>query len=98
MYGFVSKQIEYSIEKKIKVFKKICKLNKVSQISRLKLSLSSLTLWLLVKLNQGLPFDNRGETKQIVVFEKKGGENYLLIISKFYLRIKLKVTERNKVF
>ena len=97
MYGFVSKQIEYSIEKKIKVLKKICKLNKVSQISRLKLSLSSLTLWLLVKLNQGLPFDNRGETKQIVVFEKKGGKNFL-IISKFYLRIKLKVTERNKVF
>ena len=38
-----------------------------------------------MKLNQGLPFDNRGETKQIVVFEKKGGKNYLLTVD--YLKI-----------
>ena len=32
-----------------------------------------------MKLNQGLPFDNRGETKQIVVFEKKRGGRKLLV-------------------
>lgn len=31
-----------------------------------------------MKVNQGLPFDNRGETKQIVVFEKKRGEKLLV--------------------
>ena len=66
MYDFVSKQIEYSIDK-IKILKKSVSLSltKFPKIQDLiKLSLFSLTLlWLLVELNQGLPFDNRAETK-----------------------------------